>query len=416
MSTSLRHLAVEATRLVREQRGIARYVRNLLREFATLDASLRVTLYVEPDEMAAAVTLLQSLHPGYLTRGDVRPIDELPHTSADVVWYAWNFITAPSTHAKRVVTVHDVAPMLQLDHRWWKFMKRAKYRRRYLATVRDADAIIADSAFGRSELHQHLGVDPASVTVTLLGADDFALHATSDRTPLERAGVEGPFFLYVGAQDGRKNMSTLYRAMTELWARGHRVPLVQCGPSMSKETRALLGTVPWLVHVGYVSDAQLATLYRETTALVFPSRYEGFGLPVAEAMRAGTPVLCADGSAVAEVVGPAALLVPWNDANAFAQEMERLLQHPLLRATLASRGRVQASRFTWAHTARATLSVFVRTAGAHAIDAHPIDAAARDARARYLANMEATLLNASEALAPTTPAGPASRERSVLEA
>lgn len=407
---------------MREQRGIARYVRNLLREFATLDASLRVTLYVETDEIAAAVTLLQSLHPGYLTRGDVRPIEELPDTRADIVWYAWNFITTPTTHAKRVVTIHDIAPMLQLDHRWWKVLKRAKFRRRYLATVRGADTIIAASAFSRRELHHHLGVDPSAVTVTLMGADDLALNATSDHGPLHSAGIDGPFFLHVGAQDGRKNMQTLYRAMTELWARGHRVPLVQCGPSMSKETRALLDAVPWLVHVGYVSDAQLATLYREATALVFPSRYEGFGLPVAEAMRAGTPVLCADGSAVAEVVGPAALLVPWNDADAFAQEMERLAQHPLLRATLASRGRVQASRFTWAQTARATLNVFARTMGANtagvadAVDAHTSDTRAIEAHARYIANMEATLFNASAPLTPSAPVRPASRERSVLKA
>lgn len=401
MPAPVRHLAVEATRLTREQRGIGRYVRNLLREFATLDASLRVTLYVANDhDSDTARTLLHALHPGYVTRGDVQHIDHLPHSDAEVAWYPWNFITTPTTRARRVVTIHDLAPMLLLDHRWWKILKRAKYRRRYHSTVQQAHGIIADSAFGRRELQQHLGVDPTRVAITLLGADDLALDEGHDDTPLRAHGVDGPYFLAVGAHDGRKNMRTLYRAMELLWMRGERVRLVCGGPSISRETRDLLGRAPWLTHVGYVSDVQLATLYRGAVALVFPSRYEGFGLPAAEAMRAGTPVVCAQGSAVAEVVGPAGVLVPWHDAYAFAAEMSRLVEHPLLRTTLAARGRVQASRFTWAQSAAATLRVFTQVLGDERLGGVPAPSAAM----------------AASALTSSAPPGAASRERDILKA
>lgn len=360
-TTAVRHLAIEATRLVQEKRGIARYVRNVVRELATQHPSLRFTFYTGSlaDE-APLRALLRALHPTLDARADVAPIDELRDTRADVAWYAWNFITEPAEHAARVVTIHDLAPMLQVDGRWWKFYKRAKYRRRYERTVAMADAIVTDSAFSRREMMHHLGVDPFHITVTLLAADDLPLASADDPTPLDEAGVNGAYFLYVGAQDGRKNLCTLYRAMEQLWANGHRVPLVQCGPSVSRETKALLGKAPWLRHVGFVSETQLATLYRRATALVFPSCYEGFGLPVVEAMRVGTPVICAAGSSLAEVVGDAALQVTWNDATGFTTEMQRLLVHAALRDELRTRSITQAAQYSWSRTASETYALFTR--------------------------------------------------------
>lgn len=357
----VRHLAIEATRLVREKRGIARYVRNVVRELATQHPALRFTFHVaSPADHEPLQALLADLHPTLNARADIAPVEQLADTRADVAWYAWNFITVPARHAARVVTIHDLAPMLPVDGRWWKVLKRFRYRRRYQRTLGLACGIVTDSTFSQREMEHHLDVDPARVAVTLLAADDLPLTSPDDPSPLMAAGVDGPFFLYVGAQDGRKNLTTLYRAMAQLWANGHRVPLVQCGPSLSRETKALLGKVPWLRHVGYVSDPQLTTLYRRATALVFPSCYEGFGLPVAEAMRAGTPVLCAAGSSLAEVVGGAALQVTWHDADGFTAQMTHLLEQPAMRAALRVRSLAQAGQFSWARTARETYAVFTR--------------------------------------------------------
>lgn len=369
-SRSVRHLAIEATRLVQEKRGIARYVRNVVRELVVQQPGLRFTFYVRrPDDVAPMTAVLAEMHADLPSRATVALVSALPDTDADVVWYAWNFVTTPARTATMVVTIHDLAPMLQLDHRWWKVLKRIKYRRRYRRTLDRAHAVLTDSAFSRREIVEHLGADPQRITITLLAADDLPVNDVDDAAPLEQAGITGPFFLFVGAQDGRKNLPTLYAAMARLWAQGVQVPLVQCGPSMSHDTKALIGKAPWLRHLGFVSDAQLATLYRRATALVFPSRYEGFGLPVAEAMRAGTPVICAAGSSLSEVADTAALMVPWNDADAFALEMQRLILHPALRTELGARSLARAAFFSWARTARETFAVFERTLRARTLDA-----------------------------------------------
>jgi glycosyltransferase involved in cell wall biosynthesis len=383
---------------VQEKRGIARYVRNVLRELASQHPDLRFTFHTAKaaDELPLRA-LLRELHPTLDARSEIAPIEQLADSRADVAWYAWNFITEPAQHTARVVTIHDLAPMLKVDGRWWKFIKRAKYRRRYERTVALADAIVTDSAFSRREMMHHLGVDPFHVTITLLAADDLPVTSADDSGPLDAAGITGSYFLYVGAQDGRKNLCTLYRAMEQLWANGHRVPLVQCGPSMSRETKALIGKAPWLRHVGFVSDTQLATLYRRATALVFPSCYEGFGLPVAEAMRVGTPVICAAGSSLAEVVGGAALQVSWNDAAGFTTEMQRLLVHPALRDELRARSLAQATQFSWARTAQETYALFTRVV------------LRRSERETSPPRVRTHDVMRSPALAPTAPVAAASR-------
>jgi glycosyltransferase involved in cell wall biosynthesis len=234
-------------------------------------------------------------------------------------------------------------------------------RKAYLAK---ATALLTISEFSKREIVERLQVDPSRVTVTLLAADDLPLDEAPAPLPDAAAAITGPCFLTVGGQDGRKNLRTLYEAMALLHARGMTVPLLQCGPGLSAQTRALYGAASWLTHVGYVTDEQLVSLYRRATALVFPSRYEGFGLPVLEAMRAGGAVICADASSLPEVAGDAALQFAWNDAPALAERMQRLLTEPALRDTLIARGQPQAARFSWATTAEQTLACFDRAAGA----------------------------------------------------
>lgn len=354
------HLAIEATKLLGERRGIGRYVRNLLRQFVLQRPAMRFTMYVARlDDTAPLQALLASWHEQLAARTTIALLDTLPETEADLVWYPWNLITRAAP-TPMVVSTLDLAPMLRLDDQWWRVLKRLKYRRRYQRTAARATAMLTISAFSKREIVERLQVDPSRVSVTLLAADDLPLDEAPAPLPALASAITGPFFLTVGGQEGRKNLRTLYEAMALLHAQGIAVPLVQCGPSMSPATRALYGTAPWLTHVGYVTDAQLVALYRRASALVFPSRYEGFGLPVLEAMRAGGAVICADASSLPEVAGDAALRFAWHDAPALAAQMLRVLHEPMLRDTLVARGRAQAARFSWAETAAQTLACFDR--------------------------------------------------------
>lgn len=347
------HIGFEATRLLKERRGIGRYVRNMLRWIPTHRPDVRFTVFVKrKTDIDAMREQLGGIDPSLPARTTIEPISALKNTTADVVWYAWNFLNPPAKHAAMVATINDLAPMLQFDHRWWKVMKRAKHKRRALTTVRLADLVITISEYSAAELRTLLNADPSKLRVTLLATDDMTVSAAATSETLAKLNVNGPFFLTVGAHDARKNLITLYKAMALLHARGETVPLVQCGPNISAEH------YPFIKFAGYVSDAELATLYRLATALVFPSRYEGFGLPVAEAMSAGGRVVCADASSLPEVVGSAGLLFPWNDEEALAAQLTRVLHDESLRDQLTRDGAVQAAKFRWTDTAKQTLDVF----------------------------------------------------------
>jgi glycosyltransferase involved in cell wall biosynthesis len=255
-----------------------------------------------------------------------------------------------------VVSILDLVPML--DPRWWKLLKRAKARSRSRRTVDVAARILAISEFTADEVTRLLGVRRERIRVTLLAADDFEAAAAATCETLTRFGIDGPFFLAVGAPDARKNLQVLFAAMERLYAAGVHAPLVVCGPG-KKLARLVHGRdAPWLTLAGFVSDAELAALYARTTALVFPSKYEGFGLPVLEAMSARAPVICAHASSVPEVGGDAVLYFDPSDADALAGAMRRMLEEPLLRADLLSRMPAQVAKFSWRKCAEETLLGF----------------------------------------------------------
>ena len=352
------HIAVDASRLLQEKRGMGRYVRNVLRELPLAREGVSFTIHAGRGEENPALRMLLQSIGETAGRAPIRSTSELTTTTADVVWYPWNFVKPLAQRAPIAVTIHDIAPMIRLDHRWWKFWKRAKYRHSYTNSVQRSHAILADSAFTAQEIKRLLNPDLTKVHEVLLASDDFTPDHTDPAPMLEKLGITGPFFMAVGAHEARKNLAVLFSAMRELARRGVDVPLVLCGPGARLSNAAGATGDPWLRYAGFVSDGELASLYKHATALVFPSLYEGFGLPVLEAMQCGGRVVCANASSLPQVAGNAALLFPPTDASALANQLIRLLDDPALQLELTRRSLAQSARFQWRDTARNTLTAF----------------------------------------------------------
>lgn len=350
-------VAVEATRMLREVRGIGRYVRALLPRLVALRPGLRLALFVKAQRDVESLAALLANMPGLPGRVDIRLVGEMSECAADVFWYPWNNATPAPTRGAVVTTVHDVVPIAHPDPRWRGWYKNLRWRRRYAAIARRATLIVADSQFTADEIHRTLDVPRDRMRVALLAADDFATPPRArDSAALARLGITSPFVLAVGAAERRKNLGLLARAMPRVIAAHPGVTLVLAGPR--RDAQVPVGDVAWSRTLGFVSDEELAALYREAAVFVMPSTYEGFGLPVLEAMRLGTPVICARGSSLPEVAGDAALWVDGDDDSDLAHKISQLLSDHELAAKMRTASRQQAARFSWDDTARATIAAF----------------------------------------------------------
>jgi glycosyltransferase involved in cell wall biosynthesis len=214
--------------------------------------------------------------------------------------------------------------------------------------ARRADLVLTLSESARQDISRILGVPRERIRVTYLGAPP--VDAPAD----DREETGAPFFLFVGGTERRKNL----RAVLEAFAGIDGMRLLVVGPhspSPIRDARTDQAGVEWL---GHVADAELERLYRGATALVFPSLYEGFGLPVVEAMARRTPVIASNSSSIPEVAGDAAILVDPRDSQAIRDAMQRIAGDSGLQAELTARGVEVARRFSWEATARATLAAY----------------------------------------------------------
>ena len=360
------HLAVEAIALTRNLRGMGRYARRLLAAMPAHDAELRYTIFAKNAADIAPLSEQLSVLPRVMERATVRASEAMRDTDCDAAWYPCNFVTHRPRSGAIVPTVHDLYPMLQLDGRWWKFYKRARARHRYAHTLASADHVVTGAVASGQELMSVFGVARDRISVVPHAADGFrAADPLLVNALLQRLDVRGPFLLAVGSQEPRKNLGVLYAAMRVLEAQGRTIPLVMCGPRGIHGVRPGDATPQWLRHAGFVSDDELAALYARATALVFPSRYEGFGLPVLEAMTVGGVVICSNASTMPEVGGDAVLYFDPDDAHALATQVTRLLDDRDLRGVLVRAGAMQAAHYSWSRSAQGTLSAINLGIAAH---------------------------------------------------
>jgi glycosyltransferase involved in cell wall biosynthesis len=240
------------------------------------------------------------------------------------------------------------------------------------AAIERADAIITISEHARRELVERLNAPAQRIAVTPL-APPPELRRVSDpmvlRRVRQRYELPERFVLFLGMVEPRKNLMRLVDAYAELSpALKRETQLVVAGPtgwlnSALFERIEVLGIASSVRFIGYVDDGDLAALYSLATVFAYPSLYEGFGIPVLEAMMCGIPVLTSEVAALPEVVGDCALLVPPTDTDAMSKALLRLLESDTLRADLAARGLRRAAQFSWDRCARETLAVYESVAG-----------------------------------------------------
>jgi len=268
--------------------------------------------------------------------------------------------TGPLLHGRQVSTFHDAAVLRRPDLFSRGYATLHRTLRPLLA--RRSRALLTVSQFSAGELAECLGVDRGRFAVAPNAADHI-LTLTSDPSILAKRGLQpGQYGLCVGNQTPNKNVATAIAAFAGLNDPSMKLALVGAGDARVFGDLSL-SDHPGVVPMGYVSDEELKALYENARFLCFPSRYEGFGIPVLEAMALGCPVIASDAAAVPETAGDAALLVGPDDVAGFAQAMARVIGDPALAADLQSRGRARAAVFGWDRSAAVLERVLVEMSG-----------------------------------------------------
>ena len=313
--------------------------------------------------------------------GGVRHVAESWHPPTNLGWAtvglpraarraAVDLIHAPAytapLHAAvpTVLTIHDVS--YERHPEWYPYRRDWLRRTFYRGSARAAAHILTDSEFSRGEIGAAYGISPDRITVAPLGASKSFSEGPAPSVSLP-AEVAMPFLLHVGDLHERRNLSIVVRGLMD--ARRRLAPsllsLVLAGVDRGVGDRLAAmaeddGAPEAVVRLGAVSEATLRALYREAAALVYPSRYEGFGLPLVEAMASGTPVLASRAASIPEVVGESGILLDPDDPKRWADAIVHVIADPVLRARLRAAGLARAAMFSWERTARITLDVYRR--------------------------------------------------------
>src|SRR5579872_152423 len=380
MQDKLMRIAIDYTAAARESAGIGNYVRSLVDAMLAQDTSNSYTLLTSgrpPRE--------RPFPDAQNVRGRSLVI---PDRYLNVLWYRWrlpisatfftgqvdiyhgpDFVLPPlNGHTHKIVTVHDLA-----------FIERPEYAVPQLAAylkkvgpeaVAAADVVASISHTTRQTLIDYFHTPPEKITIIPNGIRDYFRRIT-DPVLLEatrhKFGLKSPLVLGVGTQQPRKNHLGLIKAIHRAASSGNK----QSRPAML----ALAGGTGWLYEetqqavaelhlekkvrfLGHVSDLELMLLYSLADVFVFPSFYEGFGVPPLEAMACGTPVITSNTSSLPEAAGDAALLVDPHKPGEIAKAITRVLENPPLQEELRQKGYKQAARYTWQKSASKMLAVY----------------------------------------------------------
>jgi glycosyltransferase involved in cell wall biosynthesis len=284
----------------------------------------------------------------------------LRHSKAD--WYLANFFLPPFMPCKGVVAVHDLSFRAHPEY----FPRTVAWYMRWLTAwaIRQAQCVLTGSEFSRQELLRFYPVPADKVTTIPYGVgSEFQpvtdlSQAATEQTALSRYGIHGPYILALGNIHPRKNLARLLDAYLRLQGQRRSVPAMVWAGLERWESGELVERArsTGVILTGFVAQEDLPALYREAIMLVYPSLYEGFGLPLLEAMACGTPVVTSNRASLPEVGGEAALMVDPTDVGEIAEAMAQLLDDTSLHNRLRQAGLEQSEEFTWTRTAQRLLA------------------------------------------------------------
>jgi glycosyltransferase involved in cell wall biosynthesis len=346
--------------------GVRRYASALLTALVALDGEMEiVALGGDPAALPAGIA----------------HIEEPPHPPTNLGWAlvglpraakraAVDVIHAPAYTAPLwgtppvVLTIHDVSYARHPE--WYPYRRDLVRRAFYRRSARAARVILTDSAFSAEEIVAAYGIDRDRIVVAPLGVDHrFSPAGAGEPCELPQE-ISGPYVLHVGDLHERRNLATVVDAV--IGARRHfggaaGVSLVLAGVDRGVGEAlcaiAAEADAPGAaVTLGAVSEDLLLSLYRCASALVYPSLYEGFGLPVLEAMACGTPVIASRAASIPEVLGDAGILLDPLDVQAWTDAIVNVVNDDARRAVMRSKGLARATEFAWARTAELTLGAY----------------------------------------------------------
>jgi glycosyltransferase involved in cell wall biosynthesis len=368
-------VAVDAHAIGRRQTGNEVYIRSLVRRFPSLAPDMDFIGYTccpQGDAWLPEEFERRRIARNPFVRLGMDLAAQARADRADLLHVQY---TAPLVQTVPiVVTIHDVSFIERPGYLPWSRAQQLRWSVR--RTVAAAAKVITISEFSRQAIARAYALDPAGIAVTPLASQDHfrpVNHEMARRRVAEKLGVNRPFVLNVGDLHPRKNQIGLIRAFRALLEAHPNLPhmLLMAGqhtwfaPKIIDEVRRN-GLEERVVFTKFVEDDFLPALYNAADLFVFPSHYEGFGLPAIEAMACGRPVVCSDATALPEVVDGAAILFPPDSVGEQMRAMRDVLLDRELSQRMEKKSLQRAKFFDWRETARRTLDVYHEVAGADA--------------------------------------------------
>jgi glycosyltransferase involved in cell wall biosynthesis len=369
-------IGIDISMTIGERAGVGYYAANLVDSLSKIDRTNQYLLYpffchtYHPDFKTAEAPREKNFHLHF---------ENIPKKITDLVWHSpvprkWilgkvdilhstTFCTPQDHYGKLIVTIFDISFLIVPECH--TEANRQHCLKGTLDAVRYADCIIAISDSGKRDLVHYFDADPDQVVVTHLAAKDiFTPRGLDERTQvLEKYRIPGDFIFIVGSYEPRKNIGTLVRAYMNLpqHVKNHYSLVIAGGKGwLNSDIDVLIEAqdTARIRRIGYVDERDLAALYSAATVFVYPSYYEGFGLPILEAMSCGTPVIASNTSSMPEIGSGAALYFDPTDARQLTALLLGVTGDENLQNELSRKGIERAGEFSWDKTARATLKIY----------------------------------------------------------